>query len=78
VINAGPVVDRAWDTGATAPPTAANPAEIRRFFDSRRQTIAGMLNVAFTMTRQGGETKITHFGHDSNQDSSPRGFIKKR
>jgi hypothetical protein len=46
--------------------------------DSRQQTIDGMLNEAFTMTRQSGEAKITHFGHDSNQDSSPRGFIKTK
>jgi hypothetical protein len=42
------------------------------------QTIESMLNQAFTMARQGSAAKITHFDHDSNQDSSPRGFIKNR
>jgi len=56
---------------------AANLVQVWRLFDWRQQTI-GMLNKAFTMTRQGSAAKITHFGHDSNQDSSPRGFIKKR
>jgi hypothetical protein len=73
--------DRSFaERGTTAPrrPTAANPAEVWRFFDSRRQTIDGMLNEAFTITRLGGETKITHFSHDSNQDSSSRSSIKNK
>jgi hypothetical protein len=58
VINAGPLL-----TGAMALNTSKSGAD-KAVVDAPYPPINDMVNEVFTISRQSGETKITHFRHD--------------